>query len=135
MPLPGGTVSTRACFSPGASNTVSSTRKQLENAVDSILVDMGTRSSQELGRQLDEACGRLKVVQREIEASVSESLKVQVRETLKTFEGAMDELAQQAVGRLRITLASGLNSLVASLGEQFRVEGSSNRESKHLPVG
>jgi hypothetical protein len=118
-----------------ASNTVSSTRKQLENAVDSILVDMGTRSSQELGRQLDEACGRLKVVQREIEASVSESLKVQVRETLKTFEGAMDELAQQAVGRLRITLASGLNSLVASLGEQFRVEGSSNRESKHLPVG
>ncbi len=36
----------------------------------------------------------------------------------------MDELAQQAVGRLRITLASGLNSLVASLGEQFRVEGS-----------
>ncbi len=41
-------------------------------------LDMGTRSSQELGRQLDEACGRLKVVQREIEASVSESLKIQV---------------------------------------------------------
>jgi hypothetical protein len=54
---------------------------------------------------------------------------------LKTFERSMDELAQQAVGRLRITLASGLNSLVASLGEQFRVEGRSNGESKHIPVG
>jgi hypothetical protein len=118
-----------------ASNTVSSTRKQLETAVDSILTDMGTRSSQELGRQLDEACGRLKVVQQQIEASVSESLKIQVGETLKTFERSMDELAQQAVGRLRITLASGLNSLVASLGEQFRVEGRSNGESKHIPVG
>jgi len=60
-----------------ASNTVSSTRKQLETAVDSILTDMGTRSSQELGRQLDEACGRLKVVQQQIEVSVSESLKIQ----------------------------------------------------------
>lgn len=118
-----------------ASNTVSSTRKQLETAVDSILTDMGTRSSQELGRQLDEACGRLKVVQQQIEASVRESLKIQVGETLKTFERSMDELAQQAVGRLRITLASGLNSLVASLGEQFRVEGRSNGESKHIPVG
>ncbi len=118
-----------------ASNTVTSTRKQLEGAVDSILADMGTRSSQELGRQLDEACGRLKVVQQEVEASVSQSLKIQVGETLKTFERSMDELAQQAVGRLRITLASGLNSLVASLGEQFRVEGTSNRDSKHLPVG
>jgi hypothetical protein len=118
-----------------ASNTVSSTRKQLESAVDTILADMGSRSSQELGRQLEEACGRLKIVQQEIEASVSQSLKIQVGETLKTFEHSMDELAQQAVGRLRITLASGLNSLVASLGEQFRVEGRSNGESKHLPVG
>jgi hypothetical protein len=75
------------------------------------------------------------VVQQQIEASVSESLKIQVGETLKTFERSMDELAQQAVGRLRITLASGLNSLVASLGEQFRVEGRSNGESKHIPVG
>jgi len=118
-----------------ASNTVSSTRKQLESAVDTILADMSARSSQELGRQLEEACGRLKLVQREIETSVNESLKIQVGETLKTFEHSMDELAQQAVGRLRSTLASGLNSLVASLGDQFRVEGRSNGESKHVPVG
>ncbi len=96
---------------------------------------MSARSSQELGRQLEEACGRLKLVQREIEASVNESLKIQVGETLKTFEHSMDELAQQAVGRLRSTLATGLNSLVASLGDQFRVEGRSNGESKHVPVG
>jgi len=118
-----------------ASNTVSSTRKQLESAVDTILADMSARSSQELGKQLEEACGRLKLVQREIEASVNESLKIQVGETLKTFEHSMDELAQQAVGRLRSTLASGLNSLVASLGDQFRVEGRSNGESEHVPVG
>ena len=118
-----------------ASNTVSSTRKQLESAVDTILADMSARSSQELGRQLEEACGRLKLVQREIETSVNESLKIQVGETLKTFEHSMDELAQQAVGRLRSTLASGLNSLVASLGDRFRVEGRSNGESEHVPVG
>jgi len=114
-----------------ASNTVSSTRKQLENAVDTILADMGTRSSQELGNQLDEACGRLKIVQKGIEASVNESLKIQVGETLKSFEHSMEELAQQAVGRLRLTLANGLNSLVLSLGEQFRTDGASNSESKH----
>jgi hypothetical protein len=117
-----------------ASNTVSSTRKQLESAVDTILTDMGTRSSQELGTRLDEACGRLKVFQKGVETSVSDSLKVQVSETLKDFQHSMDELAQQTVGRLRITLASGLNSLVASLGEQFRVPGPSNGESKQLPL-
>jgi hypothetical protein len=117
-----------------ASNTVSSTRKQLENAVDTILADMSARSSQELGNQLEEACGRLKIVQKGIEASVSESLKLQVAETLKTFEHSMDELAQQAIGRLRNTLANGLNSLVASLGQQFQVQGPVNGESKRLPL-
>jgi len=95
---------------------------------------MGTRSSQELSTQLDDACSRLKIVQKGIEASVSESLKIQVGETLKSFEHSMEELAQQAVGRLRITLASGLNSLVTSLGEQFRGGSASNGESKHPPV-
>jgi hypothetical protein len=117
-----------------ASNTVSSTRKQLENAVDTILADMSARSSQELGNQLEEACGRLKIVQKGIEASVSESLKLQVAETLKTFEHSMDELAQQAIGRLRNTLANGLNSLVANLGQQFQVQGPVNGESKRLPL-
>jgi len=114
-----------------ASNTVSSTRKQLESAVDAILTDMGTRSSQELGNQLDEACGRLKIVQKGIEASVSESLRMQAAETLKSFEHSMEELAQQAVGRLRLTLANGLNSLVLNLGEQFRTEGASNGQGRH----
>jgi hypothetical protein len=117
-----------------ASNTVSSTRKQLESAVDTILTDMGARSSQELRNQLDEACARLKIVQKGIEASVSDALKVQVAETTKQFEHSLDELAQQAVGRLRITLANGLNSLVASLGQQFQPEGRSNGESKHLAL-
>jgi hypothetical protein len=74
----------------------------------------------------------LKIVQKGIEASVSESLKIQVGETLKAFEHSMEELAQQAVGRLRLTLANGLNSLVLSLGEQFRTEGASNGQGKHL---
>jgi hypothetical protein len=117
-----------------ASNTVSSTRKQLEGAVDTILADMSARSSQQLGNQLQEACGRLKIVQKGIEASVSESLKLQVAETLKTFEHSMDELAQQAIGRLRNTLANGLNSVVASLGQQFQAQGPVNGESKRLPL-
>jgi hypothetical protein len=39
----------------------------------------------------------------------------------------VDELARRSVERCREALASGLNSLVGSLGDQFQLEPTSNQ--------
>ena len=102
-----------------ASDTVRTARGQMEGALNVALNELATRSAQELGNQLDEAGANLKIIQKGIEASVSESLKIQISETLQSFECRMDELAQKCVERWRIAFAGGLNSLVRILGEQF----------------
>ena len=102
-----------------ASDTVRTARGQMEGALNAALNELATRSAQELGNQLDEASANLKTIQKGMEASVSESLKVQISETLQAFEGRMDELAQKCVERWRTAFAGGLNSLVRILGEQF----------------
>lgn len=102
-----------------ASDTVRTARSQMEGALEVALNELGTRNAQELGNQLDEASANLKIIQKGIEASLSESLKIQVRETLQSFERSMEDLAQQSVERWRLAFAGGLNSLVRILGEQF----------------
>src|SRR5712691_198722 len=113
-----------------ASDTVSSARSELESAADAILKELGTRNAQELGNQLDDACGRLKIIQKGIEASVSELLRTQVAKTLQSFEQNMEKLAQHSVGRWRLALAKDLKSLAVILGEQFRLEGVSDNNEK-----
>jgi hypothetical protein len=105
-----------------AADTLSSARSNLESALQAALDELETRNAQELGNQLDEACANLKIIQKGIEASVSESLKMQAAEVLQSFEQAMDDLAQQSVDRWRLVLAGGLNSLVRTLGEQFLLQ-------------
>ena len=102
-----------------ASDTVRSARSQLESALEVALNELGTRNAQELGHQLDEASANLKIIQKGIEGSVSQSLSIQVADTLRSFEHSMEELAQLSVERWRIAFAGGLNSLVRTLGEQF----------------
>jgi hypothetical protein len=102
-----------------ASDTVRTARGQMEGAMNVALNELSTRSAQELGNQLDEASAKLKTIQKGMEASVSESLKIQISETLQSFECRMDELAQKCVERWRMAFAGGLNSLVRILGEQF----------------
>jgi len=102
-----------------ASDTVRTARGQMEGALNVALNELATRSAQELANQLDEACANLKIIQHEMEASVSESLKIQISETLQSFECRMDELAGKCVERWRTAFAGGLNSLVRTLGEQF----------------
>lgn len=116
-------------------DTVSSARSQLESAMDEILREMAARSTRELTTQLDEACSNLKIVQKGIEASVSEALKAQMAEALQSFAHGMDELAQQSVGKWRVALAGGLNSLARSLGEQFRLEVASNGNGNQPVTG
>jgi hypothetical protein len=105
-----------------ASDTLRNTRSELEGAAETVLKEWTTRNVQALGNQLDEACENMKIVQKGIVASVSESLKVQSADALQSFEHSMQDLAKLSVERWRLTLAGGLNALVKNLGEQFRLE-------------
>jgi hypothetical protein len=114
-----------------ASDTVSGARKQLESTVDVILEELGTRSTQKLENQVEQAGTRLATIQKEIENAVSESMRVQAAGMLEAFEQSLDELARTSVERCRSALASGLNSLVGSLGDQFQLESTSNHDRKY----
>ena len=103
-----------------ASEIVSGARKEIEHAIESALKNMETHSAKELGKQLEDACAHLKVIQKGIEASVSESLQTQVAKTLRSFEHNVEDLAQSSIDQLRKKLAGGFNSLVKILGEHFQ---------------
>jgi hypothetical protein len=53
-------------------------------------------------------------------------MRVQAAGMLEAFEQSVDELARRSVERCRTALASGLKSLVGSLGDQFQLEPTSN---------
>ena len=91
----------------------------MEGALEVALNELSTRSAEELASQLEEASSNLKIIQKEVEASVSDSLRLHSAEALQSFEHSMEELAQQSVERWRVAFAGGLNSLAKILGEQF----------------
>jgi hypothetical protein len=103
-----------------ASNTMGEVRKQLESAVDEILIELETRSSRELSAQVTAATSQLKGIQSEIETTALQSLDSQVADTLRAFSQSMQELERDSLERLRATLAGGLNAVVRNLGEHFR---------------
>jgi hypothetical protein len=118
-----------------SSDTVRSARSQLESALEAVLAELGTRNVQELQNQLDEASSNLQTIQKRIEASVANSLRIQVAETLQSFDQNMEELAQQSVERWRLALAGGLNSLARTLGEQFSLQAATESSAgRHSPV-
>lgn len=106
-----------------SSDTVRSTRGQLESALEAALADLATRNAIDLGNQLDEAKVSLSMIQRGIEAAVCESLKVRIAETLQSFDRSLEESAQQSLERVRLALAGALNSFGRNLDEQFRLPG------------
>ncbi|HEY4054624.1 MAG TPA: hypothetical protein VGL74_12815, partial [Terriglobales bacterium] len=85
----------------------------------SILQELKSRGAQTIDNQLDEAAGNMKIIQKGIVASLSDSLKAQTAESLGEFEHSMNELAQSSMERCRDRIASGLNAVVKNLGEQF----------------
>ncbi len=117
------------------SDIISGARTQLERALDVVLKELGTRNSQELGQQLDDACEHLKSVQKGIEGSISQLLKAQVTGTLLSFGQTMEELAQDSVGRWRQALAKDLSSLANTLGRQFRPDGVSKSQETQYASG
>ncbi len=115
------------------SDIISGARTQLESAVDVVLKELGTRNAKELGRQLDEACGRLKSAQKQIEASVSELVRTRVADSLLSFGQTMEALAQDSVERWRSALARDLNSVTNILGGQLRLEAVSDSDENQEP--
>jgi hypothetical protein len=111
-----------------ARDVLSEAHAELEKAAETIAGQLEERNAKELGEQLDDACGRLRIIQKGIEASVSESLRSQFIKTLQCFEQNVGEIAQHSVERCRLALGKNLNSLGKMLGEQFRwdVEPDSN---------
>ena len=102
--------------------TVSRMRGELESAAESILKELTSRAVETLGNQLDEACGNMKIVQKGIVTSASDSMKVEARNALEAYERSIDQQAEIALDRWRQIIAGGLNGLVKSLGDQFRME-------------
>src|SRR5882724_5284397 len=113
-----------------ASDQISAARVQLESAVDVVLKELGTRNAKELDHQLDEARGKLKIVQKGIETSVTDLVKTEVAASLLSFGQTMEELAQDSVGRWRSALSRDLNSVAKILGGGFQRESASDRGKK-----
>jgi len=105
-----------------ATETLSNTREQIEAAADSIVQEMKNRGAQTIDNQLDEAAGNMRIIQKGIVASLSESLKAQTAETLQEFERSLDQLTHSSIERCRQRIAAGLNAVVNNLGEQFQAE-------------
>jgi len=115
-----------------ASNTVRTVRGELESAADTILKNSTTRNLQTLESQLDDACRNMKIIEKGIVASVSESLKSQAETASRVFERSMEDLARLSLERWRTTLAVGLNAVVKNLGEQFQLQATSiENDGKH----
>ncbi len=119
-----------ARLSQMANDAISGARIQLETQVDVVLKELGSRNAKELGNQLDDACGKLKTVQKNIETSVSELVRTQIAATLLSFGETMDALAKDSVGRWRVALAKDLDSVAKILGGQFRMDGASDSSEK-----
>ena len=100
-----------------ASNTMGDVRKQMESAVDEIMIELETRSSRELGARVDigmRTVARHPVGNRDHGSALPQH---PVAETLRAFAQSMEELERESVERLRTTLAGGLNSVIRGLGD------------------
>jgi hypothetical protein len=117
-----------------ASDAISGARAQLEVAVDVVLKELGSRNAKELESQLDQARGKLKTVQKGIEASVSELVKTEVAAGLLSFGQTMEALAEDSVGRWRVALARDLSSVAKILGQPFRLEDASPKRKANEPA-
>jgi hypothetical protein len=104
------------------SEVVSTTRTQLESAVDLVLKEFQARSSKEVDSRLDELCGHLRTIQNRIEHSFSGSLTTQGDEALESLGRQFEDLGQKSIERWRLTLARDLSSVARSLGQQMRQE-------------
>jgi len=113
-----------------ATETLSNARNEIEAAANSILQELQNRGAQTIDNQLDEAAGNMRIIQKGIVASLSESLKAQTAETLQECERSLDQLTHSSIERCRQRIAAGLNAVVKNIGEQFQAEAGFGTEEK-----
>jgi len=112
---------------------VKNTRNEIESVADNILQELKARCAQIVGNQMDEAAGNMRIVQKGVIASVSESLKIQSADALQDFDHSLDQLVHSSIERCRSRIATGLSAVVKNLGEQFSDRaalGSDDRERR-----
>ncbi|HXZ32857.1 MAG TPA: hypothetical protein VEH30_11300 [Terriglobales bacterium] len=112
-----------------ASNTVKDARSQLESVANSVREELTSKSVKALAAQLDEASGNMKVIQKGIVASFSDTLKSQASDALQEFEQSTQELARLSVERCRQTLTRALNALIKGVSEEFQPAGESRGQA------
>lgn len=100
------------------SRTIKQMRGELESAADAVLKDFTNRGAKALGDDLAEGRKKLEHAQTQIVASASESLDLQTKNALHTFEQSMQNLAGVSVERWRLRLVNGLSALAKSLDEE-----------------
>lgn len=111
-----------------ASEMVNLTRTQLESTASEVFEQRMQQAVKDFGNQLQAAREDLKMIQAGIVAYVSEALKSQSAEALQSFVRSVEELATDCADRWRIQLASRLNALAKSIGEQFQLAPESGVE-------
>ena len=104
------------------SRTIRETRSELESVAAAIVSDATSRGTESLEKELNQACDRIKAMQTQTVASVTESLDRQAQEALQTFKKSMDSLAKVSVERWRLKLATALSALAKNFGEEFQSE-------------
>jgi len=105
-----------------ASNTMMDVRSQIESVTNGVLEELTAQSVKIVEDRLAEASEKMTVAQKEVVGSVSESLNGQKLNALLGFEHLMKEMAQLSAERWRLKLATGLNVVAKSVGEQFLLE-------------
>jgi hypothetical protein len=102
-----------------AGNVVRDTRGHLESMANEALGQFAVHSAKTLDEQLTDLNAKMSSAGQSTIASANESLNSQVTDASRAFERSMDEMARLSVERWRLKLATGLNKLATSIGEQF----------------
>jgi hypothetical protein len=104
------------------SRTIRETRSELESVAGAIVSDATSRGTESLEKELNQSCDKIKAVQIQTVASVTESLDRKAQDALLAFEKSMDSLAKVSVERWRMKLATALGALAKNFGEEFQSE-------------
>jgi hypothetical protein len=108
-----------------SSNTIKEARGQLQGVANEMLSEWSACADDTLTRRLGEANDKMRIVEKQVVASGSESLNVHAATALRNFEQSMQELARLSSTRWRGKLEGALQSLLTSVGEQFEADGKS----------
>lgn len=112
-----------------SSDTVRDARGQLEAAASEVFEELTTRSAKTLADQQHAATENMRIAEKEIVSSASDSLKTEAATGLRNFEHSMEELATLSEQRWRLRLKNSLNALAKGLGEQLQAQSNSSDDN------